>query len=497
MKKKLNKLIADGRIGAILKILDRYIENEEFESELALISGRYNRLRKDKRVGILASKEARTELNDIANSITEFVNSLPHDLNLFNLLEKEFENADRQLNKRGKVANFFNFSDDDDEADEVKITFDSILKGSERLKKGRYNIAVIGKTGVGKSSLVNYIFNKEKDIVETGVGRPVTPKGFHKIEFEINGIPATLFDSWGLEIGKAEGWMRELHQELRGRDIDKPASEWFHTVIYCIAASGGRIEDFETNIINEFIRRRYNVVIVFTKSDVADEKDIAKLKSVIQSGVHSEISFCEICSVEKQLKYGGETKKFGSKDLYHIINQGFWDSITLRLPERCISIFLMIIDSWGREQRSFVRKFTNNFNIDLIYQQVEINSRNLIWSLESEQFMNIISNEVERTIQLYEIFSKMLDFHHLVKDKTFFLSVQKVAAFDYKKVKGNNMFWSAILVGLPLLLNMPRNTSIQHMEKIINDFCIDLQNDVFRLRPEIERILNKMLNSIE
>ena len=41
---------------------------------------------------------------------------------------------------------------------------------------GRFNLAVFGKTGVGKSTLVNAIFGEE--VARTGIGEPVT-KGSH------------------------------------------------------------------------------------------------------------------------------------------------------------------------------------------------------------------------------------------------------------------------------------------------------------------------------
>ena len=37
---------------------------------------------------------------------------------------------------------------------------------------GRFNLAIFGKTGVGKSTLVNAIFGSE--IAKTGIGEPVT-----------------------------------------------------------------------------------------------------------------------------------------------------------------------------------------------------------------------------------------------------------------------------------------------------------------------------------
>ena len=41
--------------------------------------------------------------------------------------------------------------------------------------KIKTNILIAGKSGVGKSSLLNYIFGEE--VAETGAGKPVTAEG--------------------------------------------------------------------------------------------------------------------------------------------------------------------------------------------------------------------------------------------------------------------------------------------------------------------------------
>ena len=41
---------------------------------------------------------------------------------------------------------------------------------------GRFNLAIFGKTGVGKSTLINAIFGEE--VARTGIGEPVT-RGSH------------------------------------------------------------------------------------------------------------------------------------------------------------------------------------------------------------------------------------------------------------------------------------------------------------------------------
>lgn len=47
------------------------------------------------------------------------------------------------------------------------------------------NIAIVGKSGIGKSTLLNYLFGKE--VAKTGTGEPVTKQGFHFFSDIIDG----------------------------------------------------------------------------------------------------------------------------------------------------------------------------------------------------------------------------------------------------------------------------------------------------------------------
>lgn len=74
---------------------------------------------------------------------------------------------------------------------------------------GCFNLAVFGKTGVGKSTLVNAIFGSE--VAETGVGRPVT-QGL--VYYRHPGGLLGLYDSEGFETGDSGD---EILAALRGR----------------------------------------------------------------------------------------------------------------------------------------------------------------------------------------------------------------------------------------------------------------------------------------
>ena len=72
-------------------------------------------------------------------------------------------------------------------------------------KIGQVNIIIAGKTGVGKSTLVNAVF--KGDLAETGVGKPVTQT---TKEYSKEGEPVHIFDTKGFELGNYRTIISEL-----------------------------------------------------------------------------------------------------------------------------------------------------------------------------------------------------------------------------------------------------------------------------------------------
>ena len=102
----------------------------------------------------------------------------------------------------------------------------------EHAMERRYNVVAIGKTGVGKSTLVNYIFGRH--VRTTGVGRPVTARGFHREPGEIAGVPLMFFDSWGLEVSKHKEWRDDLTHEL-SLYVERTNQSRSGSIPYCFA----------------------------------------------------------------------------------------------------------------------------------------------------------------------------------------------------------------------------------------------------------------------
>lgn len=268
----------------------------------------------------------------------------------------------------------------------------------------RYNVVLMGKTGVGKSSLGNYLFGNNK--FKTGTGKPVTSNGFHSVEFDLQGLPVTVFDSWGIEADKADQWLRELGKELEKRSTASDPENWFHSVFYCIQASGHRIESFEIKTIKKFIEENYKVTVIFTKSDNVTDEELYQLKKVISDTFGDKVDCIIVCSEEKTRRDGSISKAFGKKELVDNIFLNFWNSISLRLPERCISVMQNEIKKWHEKQLNFVKKEAGYFNGSELSSKIKEDSKFFFDNI-AKGFL--VVDEVNKTLKMYNLFGNNIN----------------------------------------------------------------------------------------
>lgn len=125
---------------------------------------------------------------------------------------------------------------------------------------GRFNLAIFGKTGVGKSTLVNAIFGTE--IAQTGIGEPVT-RAEH-LYLHQSGTLGVL-DTRGLEVGRDnEALISELKDYLHGMRR-RPLSEQLHVAWYCVRAGDRRFESTEADFVRALRELGIPVVLVLTQ----------------------------------------------------------------------------------------------------------------------------------------------------------------------------------------------------------------------------------------
>ena len=341
-----------------------------------------------------------------------------------------------------------------------------------------YNVAVIGQTGVGKSSLINYLYGEE--IFKTGVGRPVTTNGFHAIEKEINGLPVTLFDSWGLEVGKADQWQKELEIELKKRGVDQSADKWFHSIFYCIQAGGGRFQPADSQIIKKFISENYNVSVILTKCDQISEEEEVLLRDAIKKDIQ-DIEIISVCSVEKKTR-AGLSESFGRADVQNKAFEDFFDSLINRLPLRCEDIMRKIKSSWEADARKLIDKINiGGFNESEVRGMLSGKTE----KIQKDLFPRV-KHEIDETLKMYGDFARKLGYPPIcgnVTSKENFSFKKKDAEFEWYEVP-----LAVVLAPAAVLWGLVRgkSSSKNDLNKEVNQISINIEQYIQRIKSEIK-----------
>ena len=125
---------------------------------------------------------------------------------------------------------------------------------------GRFNLAVFGKTGVGKSTLVNAVFGE--DVAKVGIGEPVT-QGSHLYLDKVGSLG--IVDTQGLEIGTDDRKIIDELQKMINRTRKMPLSEQVHVAWYCVRGMDRRFEDTEADFVRALDDLGLPVIIVMTQ----------------------------------------------------------------------------------------------------------------------------------------------------------------------------------------------------------------------------------------
>ena len=146
----------------------------------------------------------------------------------------------------------------------------------EKLFKFSPNILICGKSGVGKSTLINSVFRD--NIAETGIGEPVSS---YIKKYSRDGVPINIYDTPGFETGNSDA-IDDVINYMKNLNSDKDPINHIHVIWYCISGPGSRIEQSEIDFI-ENIKNTSDVpvVLLLTKYD-QDEEETDKLNEIIK-----------------------------------------------------------------------------------------------------------------------------------------------------------------------------------------------------------------------
>jgi len=143
------------------------------------------------------------------------------------------------------------------------------------------NIAVIGRTGSGKSSLINAVFGR--DLAPTGTGFPVSSAFIRYPHPNQQGDkpPVILYDSAGYEVEKADKFVDEVFSFL-GERRSESADQQIHLIWYVIHAGLKRFEPFDATVLRKFRDFRIPVVILLSQADLARPSELEGMEETLR-----------------------------------------------------------------------------------------------------------------------------------------------------------------------------------------------------------------------
>ena len=144
------------------------------------------------------------------------------------------------------------------------------------------NIIVIGKSGVGKSTLINSLFRG--NFAETGLGRPVTSEIRKKVKKD---YPLAIYDTPGFELSnEQQNNVKEQVLDIIQKGIaSKDINEAIHCIWYCVNVGGNRTFDqSELEWLKDFTAKNKvtQVPIIVVLTQAVPKKKAAEMKKLIE-----------------------------------------------------------------------------------------------------------------------------------------------------------------------------------------------------------------------
>ena len=180
---------------------------------------------------------------------------------------EEENEMEEKGNETGRELQVVELLKDSVDASTGEVTY-SEYESKKNINKEKVNIIVAGKTGVGKSSLINYIFGKE--VAKVGDGQPVTQE---IQEYDLENDNITLFDTKGIEAKDYEKTLDNIKKYLELRQDSPDENDDIHIAWLCISERGDRVEEADRELLKILSEAGIPVIGVFTKRESKRESN--------------------------------------------------------------------------------------------------------------------------------------------------------------------------------------------------------------------------------
>jgi len=217
-------------------------------------------------IGSVSKLSAKTAFDQLEGKLSDKIKAMQNELtDMLAMIEAGIEYPEEDLEKHIKNKCLPKLDVLIENGAKLEKTFES----GKYLKEG-FNVCIIGKPNVGKSSLLNALIGKEKAIVTEVAG---TTRDVIEELFDINGIPVRYFDTAGIR--KSDDLVESIGVEKTMQTIEKA-----NLVLFVI--DGSQVTDKRDDNIYELISKKH-VVMVLNKSDKKINMPNYKMNEIVKT----------------------------------------------------------------------------------------------------------------------------------------------------------------------------------------------------------------------
>lgn len=208
-----------------------------------------------------------------------------------------------------------------------KLAMDCINAITDKVRNlKKLNIIVVGKTGVGKSTLINGVFRE--NLAEVGIGKPVTN---HIRKIEKSGFPLSIYDTRGFELGKdaQKEIKNEVLNEIKKGVESKDVSQAIHCIWYCVNTASSRIEEEEIEWIRSLTEEnallRVPVIVVLTQA--FSKKKAKEMRNVILNENLDVVQVIPVLAQDYEIEDEYVAKTYGLDELIEVMSDVLPDEL--------------------------------------------------------------------------------------------------------------------------------------------------------------------------
>ena len=437
-KPKNNFNIKYNNESELIGILNKFSEKIEIQDSFFEINDT-----SDDNIYNILKKEEKKELTDYFNTKKNIFMNI---IKKFNLnVSLDYDSLSSQIinnNKNGQNTY----------KNKIKNEVSKISSNKDSFKINNLNIIVVGKSGVGKSTLINNVLKIKEAITGTGSFQTIKIKAYYN-----KALPyLRLIDTRGIEINHqygADAIMKDAQNYIKEQLSTKNINNFVHCIWYCI--TGDRFEQAEIDLLNAlkytYPDNKIPIIIVYTQA--TDENIISDMKKYIKE-ININEKFIKILAERKKLIDKNYLEAFGLDEL---LNETFkkcklaikGDMHSVMTKNISQHIKKKLIQGNSKIQKNIIEKVILNFikdynvkNDDEFKKYVsEIYESNIKYYLNIDnsndknneiQKSFLISRECDNFIKYYKDKTHDIILRDLMDLSTKFLDYQAIKEIEYQ-----------------------------------------------------------------